>query len=244
MFGGRGSNHQFVTTVERYSLTTKTWQSVAEVTDYRRKFCLCAFAGAIYFIGGQRTSITGKILSSSLRSCLKFDPVDNTWKEVAGTTEARSSAACATYEGRIVVSGGCDGDNARLNTVEAYDHVTDAWSSMPSMIERRFQHGSVAVRNKLFVLGNYLTLERESCEVFDSNFGKFVFLKQKPASVTFKLNCLHFSFFNGSKIVILGNGPLKALCYDVETEKWTEEMFDTTKDIKTFGCSLIPKLKF
>ena len=68
-----------------------------------------------------------------------FNPADCSWKEVAEMNESRYNASCTVFEGRIVVSGG-DNFGQILNTVEAYDHVANEWTSMPNMIKERSSH--------------------------------------------------------------------------------------------------------
>ena len=48
VFGGR-NNYNSITSVDKYSLTSKTWSQVAEMYDNRRYFCTCAFMNMIFF---------------------------------------------------------------------------------------------------------------------------------------------------------------------------------------------------
>ena len=52
--------------------------------------------------------------------------------------QARDNAACAVFEGKIVVSGGYDNNDNDLNTVETYDVIGNEWSPMADMISVRF----------------------------------------------------------------------------------------------------------
>ena len=66
---------------------------------------------------------------------------------------ARSNAACTIFEGKLVVSGGCNNNNDRvLKSVEAYDHHENKWSNSPDMVDGRALHGSVTMGNKFLVL--------------------------------------------------------------------------------------------
>ena len=107
--------------------------------DHRICYCVCTFMDTIFVFGGLRDDITN--------SCLQFDTKDHNWKEVARMNEARRWAACAVFEGRIVVSGGRDNNRNELNKVESYDVIADEWSPMPNMINRHSFHELVVVRN-------------------------------------------------------------------------------------------------
>ena len=107
-------------------------------------------------------------------NCVKFCSKMLKWKEISGMSQPRTYTACSVFEGRIVVSGGFN-INGSLRTVEVYDHIADTWSKMPNMVKDKFGHKSVAVKNKLFVVGGINTI---SFEVFDSHTDKFTLLKE------------------------------------------------------------------
>ena len=147
---------------------------------------------------------------------------------------ARTLLACSVFEGRIVVSGGYHNDS--LNTVEAYDHVGDTWENMPNMTNGRFRHKSVAVKNKLFVIGG---LSTNNFEVFDSNSNKFTFLKHPSRAYEFELYDPFKVITVGSKIFIFqSNSEVKT--YDFENDEWSVKVCEATKDLMFFSCVKIP----
>ena len=170
-------------------------------------------------------------------SCVKFDTKSKIWKEVHRMNEARSLSACAVYEGKLVVSGGCNNNGRSLNTVEAYDHVADEWSYFPNMINRRGKHNSVAIKNKLFVVASWRT-----SEVFDSRCNKFVLLKPPPAVYKYVLDGLVEVITVGSKLVVFGNECDIVVYYDAENDTWSEESCGITKNINHYSCAKIPQL--
>ena len=60
----------------------------------------------------------------------------NIWKEVSKMSSARGVASSVVFEGRVVVTGGWNNLAEETNLVEAYDHINDSWTSMPSMIKK------------------------------------------------------------------------------------------------------------
>ena len=223
VFGGTNVNSDCIMPIEKYSPATKSWEKVADMYDKRFKFCACSFMDTIYVIGGTR------------RSCLKFNIHDNSWKKVAYMKEERKDADCAVFEGNIVVCGGYD--NPRVNTVEAYDHVADRWSYMPNMIEGRFYHKSVAVKNKLFVVGG---IRSTSCEVYDSTCEKFVLLRQPPASFTKYLSIPGEFITIGSNLAVFRHGG-NCLLYDFVNNEWSDKTCEVTKDISWYSCAKLPQ---
>ena len=118
--------------------------------------------------------------------------------------------------------------------------MADSWSYMPSMIERRGDHKSVAIRNKLFIVGK-LDI---NCEVYDSTSKNFVYIKKLPP-VSFCREDKN----NPTEIVSIGNQILvfadlrdTILCYDIDTEVWSEKSCDATKDVSSFACTKVPQI--
>ena len=103
----------------------------------------------------------------------------NTLQEIVNGAEnlcnPRANAACAVFEGKILVSGGYISWND-LKLVEAYDHHENKWTCLPDMINERSHHGSVSMGNKMFVIGGVHC--NNTCEVFDSISRKFTAIKK------------------------------------------------------------------
>ena len=133
--------------------------------------------------------------------------------------ESRMFGACTVFEGKIVISGGIVNNGYEsLKSVEAYDHVADEWSRLPSMIEARFFHSSVAVRNKLFVIGGF---DSKRCEVYDSGSNRFTALNATPKFANTHVK----SVLIGGKIIVFSEGAETISCYDTEKDEWTEKHF-------------------
>ena len=212
---GGSENYSLLNSIEKYSLVTNKWEQVGNIPDLRKHFCACAFMDQILLFGGEGTS-------SYSDSCKQFDTKRNDLKEIKKMCETRSLAASAIFEGRVVVLGGCNNAGS-LNTVEEY--TSDTWSSMPNMIERRQGHSSVAVKNKLYVIGNYFHNLKAVCEVFDSVFNKFVALKNIPKKFVDSQFDSTETFSIGRKLIIIKSNSRAALIYDELKDEWSKEKF-------------------
>ena len=227
VFGGyNDDSYKPVMPVEKYSPDTNTWQVVAQMYDGRKGFFACSFVDSIYFLGG----------IGHENCCLVLNTTSKTWREVAGMNGGRVKGSCVAFEGRIVVTGGLDDGVVKLNSVEAYDYIDDSWSNMPSMIEERCFHRSVAIKNKLFSFGG---VSNKNIEVFDSRSYQFVLLKC-PNDLSHHEISDATSVAN--KIVMFGNKNGLVLLYDVENDVWSEERCESTRQIKYFSCSKVQKL--
>ena len=214
--------------VVKYSFATGAWSGVRAIPETREMYCVCAFAGQIFVFGGMNKK------SNFLSSFVKFDAKSNGW-EAGEMSEERVSAACAVFQGRVVVSGGFDLDSYPASRhVQAYDHFSRSWAPMPDMMEARRDHAMVAAGNKLFVVGGM----RRSCEVFDG--GRFVALKERPGAIN---KTLVAAFVVGSSTVVAVAAEA-VLWYDVTKDEWREGECEAVAGRKIFACALSPKTRF
>ena len=217
--------------VEKYTISSNSWETVADMYDRRKNFCVCSLMDNAYVVGGY--------LRGQTTDCVKFDTKNRSWKKIATMNQARFNASCALFEGRIVMSGGISDEHVEINSVEAYDHVDDSWSSMPNMIEARGLHKSVAMRNKLFIVGGWTT---RSCEFLDSCCNKFVLLKPHPEYCERNLCGPAAVITVGSKIAIFGDRSERVVYYDAENDTWSEDSFEISKNISVYSCAKVPQL--
>ena len=149
---------------------------------------------------------------------------------------SRCNASCVVFEGKIVVSGGIY-NNGRLKTVEAYDHVANTWTNMPNMINRRSSHKSVAIKNKLFIVGGNTT----TCEVYDSNCGKFNLLKLVKDSFTGYFDYPIKVLSVENKIFVFKELKKNVLLYDVEKNDWSKEPCSLIQNLDDYSCVKVPQ---
>ena len=224
VFGGYDNYGNWIMSVEKYSPSINTWNTISDMVDDRTNFCVCSYMDKIFVIGGKKGIYR-------ITSCLQFNTNDNSWKEVAGMKVPRSHAACAVFEGNIIVSGGMNMIGNSLRTVESYDVIADEWSPMPNMIKSKSLHSLVVVKNKLYVIG----IVGDTCEVFDNCNKNFVAIK----SPSTRCLCLNQAISIGSKLFAFQNDRSSTFCYDVDED---EEQCDVTNDIKYFSCVKVPGL--
>ena len=94
------------------------------------------------------------------------------------------------------------------------------------MIFRKGRHKSVAVKNKLFIIGG------SNCEVFDSTIKMFTLLKQPASKYTFHYNTEVITI--GSKIFMFQENR-KVITYNFEKNKWSRKTCKATKHLRSFS---------
>ena len=217
-----------------YSTKTKKWSKSFDYPknyNYFNYFCSCVFMGHIYILGANTNSWGGR--SKKFKSCIVFSPKTEKFKLIAAMSAQREeNFACAVFGGKIVISGGTL-NNQALNSVEVYDHCAEKWSKMADMLEGRYDHASVSIRNKLYMIGGIT----KKCEVFDSFSQKFAYIK--PILSTYEYLRFKTQFVTtGSKIKIFNKYLLSGAVYDVEHGKWLE------MEEQDFEFSIYPELLF
>jgi hypothetical protein len=105
-------------------------------------------AGKVYVPGGRQADG----LMTDL--CEVYDPKENTWSQVASLPVAISGYALISFEGKLYLFGGSDGQHY-LDTVYIYDPSQDDWTTRTPMLTARAFAGVAVAGGKIFLLGGY-----------------------------------------------------------------------------------------
>lgn len=125
-----GSAHA---TVDAFDPATGTWDSSpADLHHPRAHFALVSTGAELFAIGGE----TGPGFTGVMASVERYDPVSNTWTEVAPLPEPRSFlAAGALNDGALIVAaGGGSVGGTPSSTPYIYDVADDSWRPGPPML--------------------------------------------------------------------------------------------------------------
>jgi hypothetical protein len=113
------------------------------------------YNGQIYVIGGWDAS-SGSI-SNVIAKPEKYDPVENSWTELADMPVPVTGHISLVYKDKIYVFGGdslytMDGSKS-TNIIQEYDTSTDTWSLLPGMPFTRSQMTGQRVGNFVYLFG-------------------------------------------------------------------------------------------
>ena len=220
--------------IKKFSAESMEWKHIFEFI-YRQDFCVSALLNSIYIIGGFYSN-------AALDSCSQYNTKSSNVKETSRMNTARFRAACAVFEGRIVVSGGYVEERHDFlgvvfnfsNSVEVYDHIADTWSNMPNMVEGTCDHSLVAVKNKLYVIGM-------SCQVYNSFSKKFVLINKPSSGSSLYIRQRNKAVSIANKIFVFRYKRSKVISYNINTEKWVEKECDVTSRIIFRCCVKMPQ---
>lgn len=120
--------------------------------------CLAALGGYLYYMGGQNAS--GNAIAGIRYTQIGSNGAPGSWSASSqDLPNARAWGGCATFAGRVYVTGGVNGAGTRQDTVyyspdlSAGGDITQTWNTGTSFTGIRSNHTSVAVGGYLFVMG-------------------------------------------------------------------------------------------
>ena len=113
------------------------WTFRAPMSEPRTGMAVAVRGERIFGLGSEAQSGKG------LDAVLEYDTKNDGREPLPRMRQERVSAAAVTFEGKIFVMGGLDGDDNVLDTVEFYDPAQNRWLPFESMEGER--QGLVAV---------------------------------------------------------------------------------------------------
>lgn len=136
--GGSDGNDD-LQTVESFDPKTQQWESIAPLNKARSNNSCTELNGYLYCIGMKglikfimSNPSGGSSDQQALRDCERLNPETREWEVIAPLQVSRSQAACTTWKGQVVVVGGCNRQGC-LDSVEAYDPLTNTWKTLAKL---------------------------------------------------------------------------------------------------------------
>ena len=102
----------------------------------------------IYMVGGETFPRT------TVNTVEEYDPLKNTWRELASVHIARRGVGLGIIDNFIYVMGGSDGRDA-LRLVERYDPNLDKWMRVADLNQERSSVSGAVVNGVLYAVGGY-----------------------------------------------------------------------------------------
>jgi N-acetylneuraminic acid mutarotase len=138
--------------VLEYDLATDKWVTKKPAPWSANHMALGSYRGHIFVFGGA----TQESQPNALKSW-EYDPVADSWKELAPMPSIRTAAVAIENGGKFYVIGGSDATNLSLAINEVYDVATNTWTTKRAMPTARNHPAGGAVGGKLYVIGGRLS---------------------------------------------------------------------------------------
>ena len=141
-----------ISTVEAYDPKTDAWITLTDMPTPRFGLTVSAVDGIIYAIGG---GVDGADARSTVEA---YDPETDIWATVADMPTPRSLPGATVVNGKIYVISGFGQRRGNwglppLPAVEAYDPVTDNWTTLPDMPTKRATSGVAESNGMVYTIG-------------------------------------------------------------------------------------------
>lgn len=149
MGGNQGGKNDRVL---EYDLATDKWTTKKPPPWSANHMALGEYRGHIFVFGGA----TQESQPNALKSW-EYDPVSDSWKELAPMPSKRTAAIALESGGKFYVIGGSDEANLSLGTNEVYDIATNKWESRKPMPTARNHPAGGVVGGTLYVIGGRLS---------------------------------------------------------------------------------------
>src|SRR2546422_635356 len=150
--GGIGSVIPGLPTVEAYDPATDTWTTRAPMPTARFGLGVATINGKLYAVGGASNAPNG----GQYATVEVYDPATDTWTTKASMSATRHLLGLGAINRTLYAVGG-EGSIPTLNTivgsVEAYDPVTDLWTTKAVMPTARAFLGVGVVSGILYAVG-------------------------------------------------------------------------------------------
>jgi N-acetylneuraminic acid mutarotase len=210
--------------VDEYDPSTDTWTRKADMPTARGYTSTCVVNEKIYVIGGDAGLEPPDLCIPTVEV---YDPVTDTWTRKADMPTRRFWFSTNVVDGIIYVIGGKPGlgdGSPHLSTVEAYDPVTDTWTSKADMPTRRSFSSTCVVDGKIYVIGGAMP-GKSAVEAYDPTTDTWTRKAPMPTA-----RYLLGTSLVGGRIYAIGgwrhsiNGPTYSTVevYDPETDTWTK----------------------
>jgi len=154
-------------TLEAYDPNTDSWTTLSPMPTPRFSSRAAGVINGILYVVG------GRDFSGILATLEAYDPATDSWTTLSPMPTARFESVAGVINGILYVVGGRDTIDVSipaLATVEAYDPVTDTWSTMDPMPTARSAPVSAVINGQLYVAGGYdpvgVTATVSTLEVF------------------------------------------------------------------------------
>jgi N-acetylneuraminic acid mutarotase len=123
------------------------WTDEAEIPTPREHLAAASDGRYLYAVGGRDLSA-----DKSSTAIERYDPADDSWRELDGMPEAAGGLSAAYAGGRVVAIGG-EGTTAASDTVQAYDIGDESWSRLPALPRARHGIAVTAIGDTVYAIG-------------------------------------------------------------------------------------------
>ncbi len=169
------------------------WTVKAPIPTPRDGLAVGVVNGILYAVGGAITHRSERgfpVYTEYLSTVQAYNPSTNSWSSKAPLPTPRSGVAVGVVDGILYAVGGVGSATGRvewnqypldLNTVDAYDPVTNSWTTKGLIPTRRYRYAVGVARGMLYVVGGNTGIETDLVEAYDPIANKWTVKAPMPS---------------------------------------------------------------
>ena len=124
------------------------WQAQSAMSLARGRLAAAMLDKQIIAIGGETTTgVTGLVEI--------LDTATQKWRTGQNKPTPVANVSAVVISGTVIVPGGYTSAGVPTAIVEAYDPISDTWTTLPSMPAPRFAYAIAAYQNRMYVMGGW-----------------------------------------------------------------------------------------
>ena len=154
VIGGFDRSGKALDIAENYNVLNDSWKAISPLPEPLHHTTALSHDGKIYVVGGFTSDVGEWIPTNKL---FIYDPIKNEWKEGKSMPTARGALTATFVNGILYAVGGQQSSDIEssqiLKTNEAYDPISDTWTSKTSMPTAKHHAASTAIDGKIYVIG-------------------------------------------------------------------------------------------
>lgn len=214
-------------TVQEYDPKTNKWSNKANMPTARTDLGVTVVDNKIYAIGGYRGNAF--TYGGATNTVEVYDPATDSWATTTSMPVALSGGGTVTFNNKIYVVGGLNGQSEPISTVQEFDPATHTWSMKKDMPYALHHVGVTVLNDKIYAVGGgHHSARYNYLQEYDPNTNTWT----NKAGMKSARNTLSVSVLNG-KIYAIGGSAAGGIVKTVETYDPTTNTWSQIADLNT-----------
>ena len=170
--------------------------------------------GMIYVAGG----VSLKDRSDATDRLMRYDPVNDSWTEMANMNHTRHSFELVSLRGKLIAYGGVaeffdpvanTTVEKETNLTEAYDPVTDSWTQLPNATHAMSAYAAAVYNDEIVIVGGY-SLSGWQASMNDKTYGYDPFVNRWDTYATLQIGFYDSTLARANSTLVYATGDMSS----------------------------------
>ena len=166
--------------------------------------------GMIYVAGG----VSLKDRSDATDRLMRYDPVNDTWTEMATMNHTRHSFELVSFRGKLIAYGGVaeffdpianTTVEGETNLTESYDPITDSWTQLPNATHAMSAYAAAVYNDEIVIVGGY-SISGWQASLNDKTYGYDPFVNRWDTYATSQIGFFDSTLARANSTLVYASG--------------------------------------